>query len=70
MIPETTANVVAQQPPVRAEDVEVAQEADDRPLVGEDVEPRERPHEVRDEERRDDEEQEEVPPRPGPNAIQ
>ncbi len=39
---------------------------DDRALVGEDVEPGERPDEVRDEEGRDDEEQEEVPPRPGP----
>ena len=65
MIPATTANVVASSRPSGAEDVDVSEEADDRPLVGEDVQPGERPHEVGDEERRDDEEQEEVPPRPG-----
>ena len=54
-----------QQPAVGREDVDVAQDPDDRPLVGKDVEPRERPHEIGDEERRDDDEQEEVPPRPG-----
>ena len=54
-----------EQPAVLAEHVDVSQEADDRAFVGEDVQPRERPDEVRDEERRDDEEQEEVPPRPG-----
>ena len=46
--------------------MDVAQDADDRPLVGEDVEPGEGPHEVGDEERRDDEEKEQVPPGPGP----
>jgi hypothetical protein len=45
--------------------VDAAEEADDRSLVGQDVEPRERPDEVRDEERCDDEEEEQVPPRPG-----
>ena len=43
-----------EQPAVRAEDVEVAQQADDRSLVRQDVQPGERAHEVRDEERRDD----------------
>ena len=55
-----------EQPPVGCEDVDVAEEADDRPLVGEDVQPRERPHEVGDEERRDDHEQEQVAPGPRP----
>ena len=45
------------------EDVDVLQEADDWALVREDVQPRERPDQVRDEERRDDREQEQVPPR-------
>ena len=65
-MPATTANVVARSRPSGAEHVDVAEHADDRPLVGEDVEPGERPHEVGDEERRDDDEQEQVPPRPGP----
>ena len=43
-----------------------AEDADDRPLVGQDVQPRERPHEIRDEERRNDEQQEEVAPRACP----
>ena len=64
MIPETTAKV-GREAAVRAENVDVAQEPDDRPLVGEDVQPRERPDEIRDEERRDDGEEEEVPPWPG-----
>ncbi len=62
MIPEMTANVVASSRCVRAEHVPPLQEADDRALVGEDVQPGERANEVRDEERGDDGEQEEVSP--------
>ena len=68
MIPETTANVEYRSPLVRAEDVEITQEPDHRALVGEDVQPGERANEVRDEERGDDAEEEEVPPRPGPEG--
>src|SRR6185503_13169422 len=55
-----------QEPPVRAEDVQVSEEPDNRPLVGQDVQPGERPHEIRDEERGDDEEEKEIAPRPSP----
>ena len=72
MIPATTANDVASSRPSSAPRTwTVAEDADDRALVGEDVQPGERPDEVRDEERRDDEEQEEVPPAArARNAIQ
>ncbi len=48
--------------------MQVSEKTDDRPLVREDVQPGERSHEVRDEERSDDEEEEQVPPRTCPEG--
>src|SRR6266508_1014464 len=51
-----------EEPSVVPEDAHVAQEADDGPLIREDRLPGERPNQVRDEERRNDEKQQEVLP--------
>ena len=57
-----------EQPAVVGQQPDRPQHADDRPVVGEDRLPRDRPDQVGDEERRDDEDEEDVLPLPRPEG--
>ena len=53
-----------EEPPVRGDEVQVAEDRDDEAVILQDRLPGERPDEVRDEERRDDEQEQQVLPAP------
>ena len=70
MIPAITAVEVASSRPSSATKPDGLEGVQDEAVVREDVLPRERPDQVRDEERRDDEEEQQVLPAPAAKAIQ